>query len=482
MRLLGARTHDADKATTTNMLQTAAMLKPEIMTSVMNLFEGNVSTFGSFLGRKGLTSQGLYAGLDTKTFKVVGNRKVMWTINGSHLRKGVILSHTGGATPGVANSEFSIVVSTDFFSKNDVLELVDRRTLLVVLGKEPSASNTWTYRVKVMDNSSTSFCDPTLLDGKEIGFGHTSFPELSEDAGEKTTYPEWHTEFLGIQRMKHTISGSAKASKIWIEHNGQKMWTYSQNLEMLRRWAESMEHQLLFGRATIDANDRHYVHDDIGRPLPMGNGIINQGDPALKMQYNTLTIRLLERMMDNFALQANNDGVTEVAVCCGRTFHGNFQRLMRDVLQQNPVPLYEKTADGAGIRTAFSWYEFNGVRFYLMNCPAFDSPYRPIERDQYGNNNMSERAFFVSLGNTVGGNSNVELITLGNEEEDRRFVQKVITGMAGDGPMVQGASNKYMAQMASSPVDGMQVHILAESGAILRNPLGFAEMTKTRRP
>ena len=404
----------------------------------------------------------------------------MWPVQGYPLRKGVIISHDGGDTPGINNGEFTITVSTDFFSRNDNLELVDRRTLLHVLSKEKNGQNTWNYRVKLVTNESGSFCDPTLLTGQEVGFGHTMFPELSEDAGEKHTYPEWHTEYLGIQRMKHTISGTANAMKVWLEHNGVKVWEYSQNIEMMRRWAMSMEHQLLFGRATIDANDRTYVVDDDGRDLPSGNGLIAQGDSALKFQYNTLSIRLLEKTLENLQIMQNGEGLLEVAVCCGQAFFNNFQRLMRDVLQQNPIPLVEKTKDGMGIKTAFSWYEFGGVRIWLMRCPAFDAPYRPIERDQYGISNMSERAFFVSLGDTVAGNPNVELITLGNGANDRRFVQRVVNGMAGPGPDVRGpGTGKY--QLASSPVDGLQVHILSECGVIMRNPLGFAEMVKARR-
>ena len=484
MRLLGQVTHDADKTTTSNMLMRAAMVEPEIMTmSVMNLFEQNYSTFGSFLGRKGLTSKGLYAGLDSKNFRVVGNRKVQWAIKGYPLRKGNIVSHNGGSTPGLGGAEFTIICTTDWFGENENLELVDRRTLLHVLSKVASGSGQWSYRVKLVANSSTAFCDPTLLTaGKEIGFGHTMYPELSEDGNEKTTYPEWHTEYLGIQRMKYTISGTANAMKLWIEHNGQKMWIYEQDLEMMRRWAIAMEHKLLFGRATIDANDRVYVHDDDGRDLISGNGVLEQGDPGLRMQYNTLSIRHLENIMANLQLMSNGDGVLEVAVCCGQQFFFEFGRLMRDVLQQNPEPLYERGPDGAGIKTAFSWYQFQNVRLNLMWCPAFDAVYRPIERDRYGNNLNSKRAIFVSLGNTVGNQGNVQLIALGNGNEDRTFVQRMINGMTGGGAMVPGpGSDKYQIQQAASPVDGLQVHILSETGVVVKNPMSVAQLIPARR-
>src|SRR5690606_29208096 len=127
--------------------------------------------------------------------------------------------------------------------KDDNLELEDRNTLLYVLSKSPTTDGNWAYRVKVVGNRPGAYCPPYLLEaGREIGFGHTAFPELSSDAGEKSTYGEWHTEWIGIQRMKHTISGSAKATKVWLEHNCVRTWDYQQNLDMYKRWAMAHEH------------------------------------------------------------------------------------------------------------------------------------------------------------------------------------------------------------------------------------------------
>lgn len=483
MRILGSRPHDADQTTTVNMLSSVGLLKPEIMMNVANLYEDSLSTFSSFMARKGLMQGGLYAGMDNNEFKVVGSRKVMWPMEGYPVRKGVIVTAPVGNTPGLNHAEFTIIVNTDFFSQNDTLELVDRRTLLFVLSKTRQAEGQYAYRVKLVTNNAASFCDPTLVAaGLEVGVSSNMFPELSEDGGEKHTYPEWHTEYMSIQRMKHTISGSAKATKIWLEHNGTLLWDYSQNLDMMRRWAYVRENALLFGIATVSPNDDVvHLRDDDGKEIVSGNGLFAQGDPSLKFQYNNLSIRLIEKIMENLELLKTGDGQLEVAVCGGQVFFNNFQRLMRDVLQQNPLPLYERGVDGDGIRTNFGWYQFGGVRLHVMRCPAFDAPFRPILRDAYGNSNMSERAFFVNLGNTIGGNPNVQLLTIGNGEEDRRFVQRSINGMTGQGPMVSAGSKQGNIQLASSPVDGQQIHVLAESGVMMRNMYGFAELNKALR-
>ena len=84
---------------------------------------------------------------------------------------------------------------------------------------------------------------------------------MSETGYEKNVFPEWHTNFMTIQRMQYSISGSANESVIWVEHNGIKLWVKKQDMEMMRRWAYARENQLLFGKATIDANDNVYLKD-----------------------------------------------------------------------------------------------------------------------------------------------------------------------------------------------------------------------------
>lgn len=480
MRVIGNVTHDADKATTTKMLARAALLRPEIMTSsVVTLFERSYSTFSSFLGRRGLNKAGLVAGMNTPQYRVIGNRKVMWWQKGYPLRKGNIVSHTGGSTPGANRAEFTVVINTDFFSQNDNLELEDRDTLLHVLSKSRTTDGNWAYRVKLVHNRPGAYCPPYLLETeREIGFGHTAFPELSSDAGEKSTYGEWHAEWIGIQRMKHTISGSAKATKVWLEHNGVRTWDYQQNIDMYQRWAMAHEHQLIFGRSSVDAADKMYVQDDLGRDIIQGNGIIAQGDASMRFYYSNLTMKQLDTVMQELSIQQTGDGTLEVALVCGNAFYSAVQTLFREQVRANPIQLVEKTADGLEYGTPFVYYLHNGVRLHIMKSKMFDSPFRPIGRDAYGNSLMSQRAFFVDLGNAIGGEPNIQCLTLGNGEEDRRFVSRVINGMTGSGPQVGTGTDKMM--LASSPVDGMQVHVLSESGVVMRNNRGFAQMIKSR--
>lgn len=486
MKIIGTGTYDANRTTMTNSLAAALLTRPEIANNVVNLFEDNFTAFSSYLARRGYTKKGLTPDMDTSDFKVIGNRKFMWALKGYPFRKGKIVAAVTDAagnptsTPGLIQSNaggqvFLLTLDTNFFSPNDTLELTDRRTIIQIMNEYPieNTSGQWTYKCKLVSNVSGAFVDPSLLAvDKEVGFSYTAFHELSETGYEKNTFPEWHTNYMTIQRMQFSISGSAQNTVLWVEHNGQKLWFKQQEYDMMRRWAYARENQLIFGRASVDANETVYLRDLKGREIVQGDGIVSQGDSSLKFQYNNLNVRTLENIMQNLQLLSNNDGLTEVFVMGGQAFVWNFQRLMRDVFKYNPEPLFVSQGEREkGVKVAFNSYEMGGVKMVVAWNKAMDAAWRPQEKDIYGTNLESYRGFFVSLGNTIGGDANVDLVALGNGSEDRRYVKKVIDGMA-------SPSGTGRREYASNSVDGYQCQILSETGLCLKNPFGFAELYK----
>lgn len=475
MRIIGTGTYDANRTTMTNSLAAALLTRPEIANNVVNLFEDNFTAFSSFLARRGMSKKGLYPGMSDDNYRVIGNRKVMWAVKGYPFRKGTITAATTPGSIGLNGAVFTVTLDTNYFSPNDNLELKDRRTIIQLMDAYPIETSTgnWTYQAKLATNSPTAYVpDALLAAGAEVGFSHTAFPELSETGYEKNTFPEWHTNFLTIQRMQYSISGSAQNTVLWVEHNGQKLWFKMQEMDMMRRWAYARENQLLWGRATIDANENVLLRDLKGREIIQGDGILAQGEGALKYQYNTLSVRVLENVMSNLQLLSNGDGVTEVLAVGGQAFVWNFQRLMRDVFKYNPEPLFVSKADAAnGVKVNFNSYQMGGVSIVVAWNKGFDAQWRPSDTDSFGVSKNSQRAIFASLGSTIGGDPNIELLSLGNGDEDRRFVKKVIDGMASP----SGTGRK---EYASNSVDGYQVQVLSETGVCVKNPFGIAELYK----
>lgn len=470
MRLLGPVDHYADRTTDSNMLSRLGLTSPEIMMQTANLFEGNFSTTISFLMRRGMMQSG-WENMSTNDFQVIGNRQFKWRLEGPPVRKGRVMVAPAGSTPGLNQAEMIIVLDTDWFSINDNLETTDRDTTLFVRDKYVYPTGGTAYRCVLATNTTGAYCDPNLVAvGSEIGFSYTSFPEGSEDAGEKVTSHEWHTEWMGIQRMKYSYTGTAAHTKVGIMHNGEFLWDYKQNIDMMGRWMLALENQMLFGKSTMDVTGRCFVQDKQSRDIISGNGIIAQGEAALKYTYNVMNITLIERILSDLQLTATTDGVTEVAVVGGNQFHMQFQRMLRDILQQNPLPLVVDSGNGKAIETNFKYYQIGDVKLWVLRSPSFDAIWRPRSLDTTGVALGSLDAFFVNLGNTTGARPNLNLVTLGNKNGDRRFVRRTIPGMVGSSDA-----------NAASPVDASQTHILSENGVFMGNPWGFAQLKKARR-
>jgi len=475
MKIIGTGSYDANVTTTTTSLANALLTKPEISVNITNLFEKQFASFSSYLARRGMVKTPL-PDFSSPNFKTIGNRKFMWPLKGHPFRKGTFtaaaVNSKGGANIGVGNQVFTITTDTNFFNPNSILELGDRKTLIATMDEYPTevGTNQWEYKCKYVTKSTTSFVPAALLAvGEEVGFSHTIFPEMSETGYESNTFPEWHTNYMTIQRMAHSISGSAQKTVLWLEHNGQKIWTTHQDLAMMERWAYARENQLIFGRGTIDANDNVYMKDLKSRDLVAGDGLLASATGSLKFQYQKLTVKVLERVMQNLQLLANSDGMVEIFAFGGQAFNWDFQRLMRDVFKYNPVPLFQDGKGGKGVDATFVWYQVGGVKIITAWNTSADAAGRPQSKDVWGVNKDSRRAIFCSMGNTIGGDPNVELVTLGGGGGDRSFVKRVITGMAAPGEASKDGR-------ASNSMDGYQVQVLSETGMCLKNPYGVAEL------
>ena len=487
MRLLqGTPREFANQTPTSHHLMKYAISTPEILPQVATLFQGNQTAFSSLLANKGLLSGSLYseANPKTKNYKVVGNRKVMWKVKGSKLRKGRIVANGDGVTfvdpanqaegdgtpsgyPGKNQAVVTVFLDTNWFSPKDVLELDDLRTQVSVVDDNIPREVTggaWAYNVKLVTKDRAEYIQPALLmAGKEVGFLYTAFEELSETAYEKYTFNDWASSYMTIQRMKWSISGTAEemnTSKVWVEHNGLKLWTEYADVEMLERWAIARENQLVFGRGTVNDKEEIILKDMENRDIIIGDGLVEQGDGSFKMPYNTLSKTVLHNTMKNMQQFANNDGVVEIAVLAGQEALWAFHDLMaKDLISSAGTAIVEGEGSAKGINLDVAYYQYSKVRFVPVWYRFFDDVARPQSYTINGKRPESGRMIFVSLGNAKFNQPNVELLAFGK----RSFIRGEVNGINKGGDM-------------ANSVDGKHVHVLAETGIACHDPFGIAEL------
>ena len=475
MRLVDpSRIHGfSNETVTSNHLAQVMLAEPEVVPQIATLFERD-APFTSLLAKKGLTSKGLYKGLTSDDYRVVGNRKVMWPVKGIDRRKGRIVAVETDFLdkPGYGGEVLKITIDTNWFSPYDVLELKDQKTLVHVssdiLPQESSAyAGCYEYFVKMMRSSKEEYINPELLTvDSEIGFAYTAFYEMSETAYEKYTFDDWAWSHMTLQRMKWSISGTAaqmKTKKHWVTHNGEFAWLEHAELQMMKRWAQAREYQLVFGKGTVSEKDEVLMRDLKGRDIIAGDGLLNIGDGALKFPYNKrVSKKFLHTIMKNMQILAGPDGKLEVAVIAGQEFMWEFTELMGEMgvlLSGGSDKFIEGEGSSKGINASFGFYEFNNVRFVPVWHQFFDDPSRPQWTTADGSNKGSKRAIFVSLGQVDTGSNNIELLALGNRAMRKGSVYGINKG--GDG--------------MQSSVDGEHHHILSETGLKAVNMYGVAE-------
>lgn len=475
--------HHADRTMNVPALTEALAIAPEIIYNVSNLYEEHETAFSSFLARKQLTASGLFADAKSPDWQVIGNRQFKWPLEGRSHRKGRIVSNNGaGETPGIGHTLVTLTVDTDWFTENETLQCWDARTILFVREKHKAGDGNWNYVIQLVSSDPSEFIQPALIaPGEELSSGYTMYPEASEDASERITHPEWHTEWLTIQRFKYSITGTANAHKLLIEHNGKYLMAEAQHIRTLRQVMRARENQLIFGRASIDATGNHVgVRDKWDREIVAGNGIIHQGDPSMKFTYNNMTLGWIENLLNHMQLSlTGTSSGTEIVFGGGLAFYTEFHRAMRGIFEMNPIVFSQGEGENKGVNaTPFGYYQFNGMKLIPIWIKAFDDPMSAQKFDSWGQNYRSRMGFALNLGSTLGGGSpNVRLLALGNSEEDRRYVEREILGMTGGG--VKNSKSNRM--MVSSSVDAKEVHILMETGLALLNPLAFVEIIPAMR-
>ena len=473
MRIIpGTPREFANETPTTLHMSKFIASSPEILPQVTTLFDKNVSAFSSLLARRNMFTGKLADPLNPKTgkYKIVGNRKVMWKVEGYPERKArIVQAATCVASPtykGKFQTWIDLYLDMNWFSPRDVLELADNQSQLYVaesqLPQEVSAG-VFKYRVKVNTNDSAAYIpDGLLAVGQEVSISHNQFEEASATGYEKYTFNnDMAYTHMTIQRMKWSITGSAdeyKPSARWIEHNGVKMWVDQADLEMMERAARYRERQMLYGKSTVTADDKVLLKTSEGFDVMAGDGIMNQGDGAWRLPYNVLTLKSIDTIMENISIYASGWG-TEVAVICGRQWYNEFASLMRLQAGIDPKTVVVDGNTGKGINLDYTSYTMGGVTIIPTVVPWFDSPHRATTYGIDGTRNSSHNAIFVALGDISMNQPAVELLALGK----RSWLEGEINGINKGGDM-------------ANSIDARQKHVLWETGVALLDINGIAEL------
>jgi hypothetical protein len=469
MRYLpGQPTDISNESISSRNLLDAAVVNADFLPTIFQLWQGRETPLSSMLSMKGMTTKGLFDGFSGKSMRVVKSNHVQYAIKNSDKRKLRFRADSTGKTfscaayPTEPGKNQSIIIGhfdSNWAGHKEVIVLDDGRTHLYVINTTipVEEDGVFKYEMKLVTGNKDEYVNlDCLLENAEAAPTMTMYEhDWSETATEKYTFDGWGHAYMTLQRMKYSYSGTAEAMKadtMWTTHNGEATFlTYAQN-QMMKRAAEYHEYALINGKGTVTIDGDVLMKDKQGREIMAGDGVLNQNEGAYEYPYNNLTLGFLENIMEDADIRADRDGKLELGFFSSRRTHNQFSKMMADngfVTKDNNV---EGSGAEKGVNNTYSYYELGGVRIIPRVYHWLDDVARPTKWLDDGTRLGQWDGFFVPMGETEGGEPQVQLVQL-----------RPMKSGSVDGINVGG-------KMATS-VDGSHHHILFQTGVITRTKI-----------
>jgi len=441
--------------------------------------------------------------------KVLGDNSYEWKVMNRLNRKTMIQTHGTDATNGAggAAAAGSKITGTKFeassgggaedqFNLFDVVRYPSGGTALVVAGPSTNA-----YTLEAI--TAITAADNSV--GSVIGRIGSAFPAGSagSDVGENFAYPDTYKNWMTINRKKCTITGKDATDVSWIENNGQSLWYFTKEQQMMDQFMYEQELQRWYGQTSVATAATNYsaTNTDIISEIAVGSagagsygdgslraasavgdgsftigdGVLAQISASNQASYSagTLTEDIITEFIGKISLNAQGAEGNEWVVFTGTEGRIAFHRAMKDLIVAPAGAMTGgsmtdvKAGSDISLGGNFTSYYALGNKITIAYCPVFDDPHMHGASggtNSFGDTRLKEsmKMVFMDFGSTSGV-SNVELITKGANGINRSLVKKYVGGM------VNPYDTKSM--MAANGDDRFQCHVLSESGIIVRNPL-----------
>lgn len=394
---------------------------------------------------------------------MIGDNKFQWAIQGRTNRPSTCTGTSTGT--GASNAQFSVEFEENYFNPYDLIRF-QSGVNAIVLGEPTSSAGGWTFQMKLQSNDTASaIVAADVVGGITVGKIGTQFPEKSQTGFQNHAFPDWHTNYIGINRKSFDISGSALTDITWVENNGQRLWYFKDEEEQRETFMYENEFQDWYGRSTMDVSGNCTTIDpSTGRPLVSGDGILAQIDASNIDTYSGVLTH--NRLTDFLALLGMNTGISNNRwmVYTGTAGMVAFHNAMVSFLMPSGSGIYDLIGGKEiTIGPNFKSYSAMGHTMTLVWAPIFDDPNIHSAVDPIsGLLKESFRMVFLNFG-IKAGESNIERKIKGAGGMNRGLIMKYRPGMM----------NPYDMNSMTAPSsnDSFGVDYLREAGIVVRNPL-----------
>lgn len=412
----------------------AQLEKPEVGSFVFEKFK-NKYKLTTLLNRLG-------------AFKPVANGVFSWYIQDRQR-----LSATLGTVAGLPATSFQTTLTDidadssnlGYFLQNDLVRTESGAILRISSVDSPSGGDQQVTFVKVGGGSIAAADAAT---GEKIGHIANAFEEGSSGPNGRLFLPSEEYNYTQIFRRGCKVTGSALTEKTWVGDGGS--WYWKNEDYMFDEFGYDQELSLMFGVRAVDASAGRRTSRGLwDRIVTNSEGQVQNFASGVGIAESDLQaiITKLNRQAgsDNLLVLAGSEAITDIQIAlknyflAGAVDYGSF--------------------GGNTVGLDASTYKFAGKTLNIMHYPLFDDekalPFTSTPTSTKVN--FRHAAVILDLGDTQGGESNIQLMYRELAGEQRKFIHKVIPGMHGGGSADNGG-------IASNSFDGFEVQVEAEIG------------------
>jgi hypothetical protein len=434
------------KGTDTKTLQDLGMIigmKPHVSKQVVSLYPR--------LTVQRLTEQlGAVYNKKASNLQEIDSFSFEWKINVNRIAK--IKFAVDCNEDGSNGSIFPIILENPYYAKNETFELENEQQLFVKKPGEKIAEGKYRYWVQLVTNKLDGRVNTSYMTrGKETKYVSNYHPELSERGYNKFMHNfEKHMNYISRHRAGDSFSGDyQKLKQKYIEHGGDYFKMSSMDKQLLDYLYMSFENSMLLGHGNFTDKHEILIQEEDGRPIPMGQGIIQQiRNFCDQIRYTSLTRRHLDNMISSVVERLENKTGNKIAIACNWRMYKQVQELLDNLLKDRVLDNYFYDVNGGKIKVGahYAAYEFAGNVLTFMENDALTERY-------------PEKGYGVFMDTGIyDGEPNISMYTL----PGMGMFRGELDGMGGQ----TGSASGKMA----STVHGGRIEYMGYRGVKVANP------------
>lgn len=417
--------------------------------------------------------------------KELGNREYEWFLQGDDEKAIAIIDAMGNdsGTPGKYRQTFQVKVGEKWFANQEVLILDDRDYRVRIMEEPYFDGEGYVLTLKSVNPDREAYIDPAYLKaGKQLSKEYTTVPEFSTGGNTTFSTPFKMRNHMSTLRKSYTVTRSAATDVLVIqmsdpENPGKKatVWTKYAEWEFMSQWYREVERSLWYSTYSADAKGVTDMMGDNGLPVYEGAGIRQQIAAANKREYTKLSAEIIRDFLIDLSYNVTPESSREFVAFTGEYGFKEFDDAMQaNAKQWTLVDTHFVSGKGQDLVLSGQFKTYmglNGTKITLKHLPLYD--HTPTQRTlhyQTGRPLESYRFTILDFG-INGGESNIQKVY-------KKDSEMVLWHTAGSiDPF--GNTAKSINTMRANNLDGYSVHMLSETGIMIKNPMACGELICT---